>query len=135
MKEGKRHENSRKTTKFCLMEVSTRENEETVRQGTMRAIIKENVPETFEGNRNLQLPRHMKGTSLKKEKQTTAEQSRFELHRSSYTWNFSQLTAILLTHAVQPTLFKVHSMVRNLCMQRIDCNYMRSFDCAGGWHP
>lgn len=114
MKEGKRHENSRKTTKFCLMEVSTRENEETIRQGTMRTIIKENVPETFEGNRNLQLPSHMKGTSLKKEKQTTAEQSRFELHRSSYTWNFSQLTASLLTHAVQPTLFKVHSVVRNL---------------------
>lgn len=83
MKEGKRHENSLRMTKFCLMEVSIRENKETIGQGTMKGHNKKkNVPEIFEGNRNLQLPRHKKGTSLKKEKQTTGDQSRFEQCRS-----------------------------------------------------
>lgn len=36
MKEGKRHENSLRMTKFCLMEVSIRENKETIGQGTMK---------------------------------------------------------------------------------------------------
>lgn len=70
MKEGKRHGDSLKRTKFCLMEVSTRENKETIGQGTMKTGTKENVPVTFEGNRDLQLPKPDKGTSLKTNKQT-----------------------------------------------------------------
>lgn len=103
MKEGKRHGNSLKRTKFCLMEVSTRENKETIGQGTMKAVMKENVPETFEGNRDLQLPRPDKGTSLETNKQITvySEPRRLELRRSSYTWNFFQLTV-----QFKPSLFK-----------------------------
>lgn len=83
------------------MEVSIRENKETIGPGTMKGHNENKCPGNFWGKQESSAAKAQERDLIEKRKTNNRWPKQVWTAQVSYTWNFSQLTTIELTHTVQ----------------------------------